>query len=445
MGYTFSTRGRRMATALAVTAALGVAACGSDDDAEEPSGPSADATPAAGASVPEPIEGGATPEDIKYCDNPTETVKIGSAFELSGPILSFGQPSSQGVQMAAKEISDKGGFEVDGKCYEIQLVERDVRSDASTTVATTRGLLRDEGVDVIFGPTAGSLSSQAGQISQSEDGPKPIHFGAGTGWELAGLMGQEDTRGLFRTSIPANLAAESFLAGVKQYAPDVKSIYFLYQDDDASKYNLDENVIPQAEKLGYEVAGNDRFPLDTTDFSSYLLRIKAANPDMASFGYLTPINTQLAKQASELDLSGPYHGWAASVSIPLKDATGSPLDVPYFASYQVPDLLYPQTPAMEDYLERFKAFTGEEPNASSYFSLWYYDPFYMLIKAMQDAGTTTDREKIREALSKVQWDGALGPECWDANNTAVYGTYIGYVENGETQWFSYPQRGDLCA
>src|SRR3990172_8294125 len=103
----------------------------------------------------------------------TATVRWGFMFEESGGLLeNFGKPTGDGVELAVKEINEAGGFQVGDTIYTIELVKRDTRSDVQNTIAVATELVRDEKVNVIWGPaTVGEP-----QITPTTQRAMVLHF-----------------------------------------------------------------------------------------------------------------------------------------------------------------------------------------------------------------------------------------------------------------------------
>jgi branched-chain amino acid transport system substrate-binding protein len=444
-----TTRLPALGAAALATLMLAVAGCGGGDDdnaaSTNSSSSAATSTPTtsdSSSSTTASLSDMQSAKDIKRCDNPAETVKVGALFELSGPLVAIGQASLEGVQMAVDEINDGGGFDVGGKCVNLSLSKKDNRSDAAATVAAARGLVQDEKVQYVFGPSSGLTAQKAQQVTQATD-PPAIEFSSGILWESTGLLGQDSKRGLFRSALGQAASSQAFLDGLKAAQPDAKTIYFLWRDDDSTTATL-ESLKPLAEKAGYEVVGDDRFPIDSTDFSSALGKVRAAHPDVLSVGYVPADITAITRQATQLGIPSTIFSWNGAVSIPLKEAAGKPIPQPFVAGYQAPQLDDPQTPELVDFSKRYQAKFNHELNAASNDALWYYDEVYMTVKAMQDAKTTTDTDAVGDALGKLHWNGALGPICWTSKNGIVYGTDTALVKDGKVTWKHIPINTSLC-
>ena len=77
-------------------------------------------------------------------------------------------------------------------------------------------------------------------------------------------------------------------------------------------------------------------------------------------------------------------------------------------------------------------------------SLWYYDEVYMLVKAMQTAGTTSANDRIVKALEKIRWDGAIGKSCFTDDKVINSGADVALVSGGKVKWAFVPVDLTLC-
>ena len=65
------------------------------------------------------------------CSKVPDTIKIGVAQPLSGPLGALGQDLLNGVNLAVAELN-KGGYTVDGKRVTLEVVSVDDKADAAT-------------------------------------------------------------------------------------------------------------------------------------------------------------------------------------------------------------------------------------------------------------------------------------------------------------------------
>jgi len=78
-----------------------------------------------------------------------ETVKIGFAGALTGPVAAFGNDIKRAMEMAADAINAKGGI----KGRKVEIVTRDDEHDPVKTVAAYRNLIERQNVIAMIGAT----------------------------------------------------------------------------------------------------------------------------------------------------------------------------------------------------------------------------------------------------------------------------------------------------
>src|SRR3972149_7529464 len=128
-------------------------------------------------------------------------------FEMSGPLQSFGEPTGDGVKLAVQEINDAGGFQVGDTIYTIKLLEHDTRSDISNTVAINTELVRDDEVNVIWGP-ASTGDPESTQITQAAH---VLHLCPCPSREFTSLKTVDQATGESHWAVPTIPAASGFI------------------------------------------------------------------------------------------------------------------------------------------------------------------------------------------------------------------------------------------
>lgn len=86
-----------------------------------------------------------------------EVVPIGFVGPLSGGAAYYGRNVQRGIQMAADEIAESGGFEVEGRRVRFEIVSMDDRYLPYETATAVRRLLQQRRPSVIFVPHAGGI------------------------------------------------------------------------------------------------------------------------------------------------------------------------------------------------------------------------------------------------------------------------------------------------
>ena len=96
-------------------------------------------------------------EESKVEEVTIEEVTIGFTGPLSGPAAFYGEETLKGLKMAAKEINDSGGFEVDGQKYTINLATLDDKYLPNEAAANAKRLVQEEKSKFIYTPHSGGV------------------------------------------------------------------------------------------------------------------------------------------------------------------------------------------------------------------------------------------------------------------------------------------------
>ena len=104
------------------------------------------------------------------CSNVPDTLKIGVAQPLSGPLAALGQDLLNGVNLAVGELN-KGNYSIDGKRVTLEVMAVDDKADAATGKAVAQQLV-DAGVVAVIGHLNSGVSIEAAPIYGAKDIPQ---------------------------------------------------------------------------------------------------------------------------------------------------------------------------------------------------------------------------------------------------------------------------------
>src|ERR671922_1461039 len=79
------------------------------------------------------------------------TFKVGAVLELSGSDATGGQLARRGYQFWVDTVNAKGGIDVAGKKYKVEMVVSDCKSQPDAAADSVTRLAEQEKVDAIFG------------------------------------------------------------------------------------------------------------------------------------------------------------------------------------------------------------------------------------------------------------------------------------------------------
>jgi branched-chain amino acid transport system substrate-binding protein len=225
-----------------------------------------------------------------------QPLKIGFLSSLSGPFTPWGILVRDGMKLAAAEINAAGG--VDGR--RIEIVERDDRNNANEGVTALKYLVEREGIVA----AGGIISSDVGlAVSREAEALKVPVFLTMSG---AHTILTKDSRYTFRTCLPAAPMSMAYIAGLiqeKKYTR-VGVIVADYAWGHALRQSVEKHIKPlPGVKMQIEVA-----PVPERDFTTYLRKLQAMDPQLLIATGHPPGNAIITRQAIELGMKGEIVG-----------------------------------------------------------------------------------------------------------------------------------------
>lgn len=219
--------------------------------------------------------------------------------------------------------------------------------------------------------------------------------------------------------------------------------FFLVGSDDAFGRGMLGFTRKYIEAHGGKVVDEEYLPMDASDWTPALSKLKAAHPDalISSTAGGAP-NVTLTKQlrASGINMLfgnlGVDEGTAKSIGA---DATGV-----YISQSCLTSIDYPQNAAFKAGLEKMFGADMKTPND---LSAPEYDGIYLYKAAVEKAGSF-DQAKVLKALPAVSFDGPRGVIRMDRQHHAPLTMYLGQVQaDGSVkviQTFKNVDPGDQC-
>ncbi len=225
-----------------------------------------------------------------------DEVKIGLDNPLTGTYAALGKNELIGAQLALEQINAKGG--ILGRKAEL-LVEDSTSGDAGTAVQKARKLIDRDNVNFLVGNINSALAQAIANVAFEK---KVFHVVPGGHTDT--VTGTNCHWNVFRICNTTQMEANAVAGTLIKTAG--KRWYYLTPDY-AFGHTLQEGLEKAAAKLGGTKVGGDLTPLGTTDFSSYLIKAQAANPDVIIFLQAGDDAVNALKQAVQFGLNNKYH------------------------------------------------------------------------------------------------------------------------------------------
>src|SRR6478672_3968741 len=217
-------------------------------------------------------------------------LKLGGILDMSSLYADITGPGSE---IAAKMAAEDFGGEVLGRKIEIIAADHLNKADLAANIA--RDMLDNQGVEMIFDVAASATALAAGEIAKAR-GKIVMFNGPGSIRLTNEACGPYTIHYVFDTFAQANTTG---LAAVKQ---GLDSWYFLTADY-AFGQDLEKDTTNVVLKAGGKVLGSVRHPLNTSDFSSYLLQAQSSKAKVVGLANAGGDTINAIKQAAEFGLT----------------------------------------------------------------------------------------------------------------------------------------------
>ena len=313
----------------------------------------------------------------------TAPVKIGVLNDQSGLYADLtGQGSVHAARMA---IEDFGG-KVLGRPVELIFADHQNKPDVGSTLA--RQWIENDKVNMVIDVPNSAVALAVQEVARDRDA---VHIN--TGAASSDLTGKAcSPHGVHWTFDTYGLAAGTGQAIVKQGG---KTWYFITADY-AFGHALERDTAKFVEAGGGKVLGAVRHPLNTPDFSSFLLQAQSSKAQVVAFANAGGDAINSVKQAAEFGLTQGGQRVAGLLvqfpdvhSLGLKAAQGLTMTETFF---------WDMDDATRAWTKRFLARNGNKPpsmiHAGTYGGTLHY------LKAVQAAGTT-DATKVVEKMKEL--------------------------------------------
>lgn len=348
-----------------------------------------------------------------------DTIKVGANLEMTGSSASYGISSKNAIELAFKEINEKGG--INGK--QLELVVADNKSEAAEATNAMQKLVSQDNVVAVIGPNLSSSVIAASAINNSakvlDIAPMATNPYV-TVDQASGKTKDFNYRTCFIDPFQGTVMAKFATAelGVGNAAVLI---------DNSSDYAkglaqfFKENFV----KEGGAVTAEESYLQKDTDFKATLTKIKATNPDFLYVpGYYQEVGL-IVKQARELGMNMPIAGGDGWDSAKMPEIAGAAaLNNTYFSSLYSPE---DSSDINKNFVAAYEKAYGQKPDV---FAALSYDSALLVAEAIKNAGST-EPAKISEAMAKINgFSGVSGSVTFDDKHNPVKSAVILEYKDG---------------
>ncbi|HEY3681189.1 MAG TPA: ABC transporter substrate-binding protein [Bradyrhizobium sp.] len=350
-------------------------------------------------------------------------VKIGILNDQSGVYADYGGKNS--VEAARMAIEDFGG-EVLGQ--KIELVTADHQNKPDLAVSIARRWYDTEHVDMITELTTSSVALAVQQLSK-EKKKIDIVVGAAT----SRLTGDACTPYGFHWAFDTHALAVGTGGALVKAGGDS---WFFLTADYAFGYSLEKDTTDIVTANGGKVLGSVRVPLNSSDFSSFLLQAQSSKAKVIGLANAGLDTTNSIKQAAEFGIvkSGQK---LAGLLVTLAEVHGLGLDAAQ-GLVLTEGFYWDRDGKSRAFGERFFKRTGAMP---SMIHAGTYSATLQYLKAVKAAGTK-DSDAVAKKLKELPVDDSFAQGKVQENGRMVHDLYLFEVKKpseSKKPWDYYKQ------
>ncbi len=337
-----------------------------------------------------------------------DPLRIGVAVGLSGANSVVAPAAVQSSQLAVEEINAAGG--ILGRKVELEIVD-----DASGAVGAQKAfdtLVFQKKVDAIIGMENSAARNAA--LPVVSKGKVPYIY-------TSFYEGRSCNNWMYVNGwVP-----EQQVAPVVDYFLKSKNAktFFLVGNDYAFGRGMLDFTRKYIEQKGGKVVGEEYLPIDGSDWTSVISKLRAAKPDaLVSATAGGAPNVSLAKQLKGAGLTLPYGNLAIDegTARTMGDvASGMYMSASYLTGIDIPE--------NRKFMDAMKKKFGADLKTPNELSEPQYEAFFLYKAAAEKAGST-DSAKVVKALGEVSFTGPRGTVSMNKSRHTPLSMRLGQVQ-----------------
>jgi branched-chain amino acid transport system substrate-binding protein len=369
-----------------------------------------------------------------------DVIRFGAPLPLTGGLAPEALKAQQGYEVWVEQVNKAGGIKVGDRKLKIEMVYVDYQSSTPRAVQAAEGLITQEKVDFLFSPHGSGAAKAASIVSEKYKIPTVAATASSQ------QVFDQKPRYLFGTYTPNATLLEPLFKVVREKAASVKKVA-IYARNDLFPLALAQEMEQVAKANGMEIVSNEKFSINALDHASALSVMKSLTPDWIFIAGYSNDNILIRKQMIDQRIEAPVVTMLTGPSFPeFVEAVGiAGSENITGAAWWDAASRYPSDDVFgssEGYLKAFKDKYGHNPD---YGSASYTVAAVTMQMAIESAGTL-DREKVRDALAKLNVRTFFGPIKFNASGQAdSYSPPVFQLRDGKTVVLSPPEtkQGEL--
>ncbi|WP_423209661.1 ABC transporter substrate-binding protein [Paracoccus yeei] len=227
-----------------------------------------------------------------------KVLKIGQLGVMSGPEASWGLVNKYSALATASMYNAKGGVEIDGTPYRVEIVSVDDRNDPKLTVSGAERLTGEEGVRYFIGPNMDTTATSVRPIAEKN---KALYIPYAFDRSLYAVPARNAILGMV-----ASYQVAPVMYKILADQRGVRKLAFLARNDPDGLLQRDGSV-KVAGELGLDIVAQDTYEASITDFFPVVANTISQAPDLIVLSAAAPAHCpQIMRSAREMGYTGLF-------------------------------------------------------------------------------------------------------------------------------------------
>ena len=337
-----------------------------------------------------------------------DKIRIGLITTLTGPTADYGEVAKKAAILAMEQINKTGG--IHGRDIEY-IMDDSAYQPAKAVAAVKKQIYRDK-VFVIIGPT-GSHTALA-SIPLCIEGKVPMIEPAG----LSNAISDPFNKYIFHAQLTAGLDAHSMWKYVMEnFDPKPRTVGILTYQGAYGK-SKHEHDLRNAEEYGVKVVADEWCQWGDVDYTTQILKIKEANPDIFMINVMAQWGGKIIAQWKNYGMKAPCVGGNLLYMGLLYDTGGSAVDGTLVGTI----LRSQDDPSMAWFVDEFRKRWPDAPRDLGTGTQHYYGTLQTVFQGLWRAGRDLTKDKFIRAMETLRnFDtGVLAPVSYFPNDHRAY-------------------------
>ena len=353
-----------------------------------------------------------------------DVITLGASVQLTGSSANIGRYYRDAYNLTLDKINAAGGIKIGDKSYRLALKLLDNQSDVNLSIRQYVQLISSDKVNFLLGPFASNFALSDSSVAEKYQIPMVQGGGAST------QIYSRHYRYIFGTLPSADDYYASTVDMFGKLDPKPRTVALVAADDsfDVSVANGTRKLLQAA---GMKIAVDETYREGSSDFSSTLAQIKAANVDAILWSGHETEALNFIRQMKSLN-ANPKDYYGFTVGVPTEDfrkALGKDADYAFGMTSWLPS---------ESLKDRW--FGDAAAFAAAYRAKYGYDPDYHAASGAADVETfaialekagALDPKRVRDAIAGISFDSLYAHIKYGENGQIVLPQIVIQIQNGK--------------